>query len=368
MKSEVENYADFSRILYSQCWEDADILLEALKVKKNGTYVSIASAGDNSFALLSKSPRKVTAIDVNEQQLYCVELKREAYRLLDYNDFMNLAGFRNDKNRICIFDKVKKSLSKECRIFWDEHMKLIEKGYYHIGRLEQYFHVFSKKWLPLAHSHRVVEEFFKNRTMDEQRRFYYERWDTFRWRMVTKHFFSEKVMEKLGRDKAFFRYVDIDVAKQVMERFERGLLQVPLWNNPYIHYLMLGTFREDAMPYALKEENFLAIKKNINRLELQKVCLEEYLDTIGEHTIDGFNLSDIFEYMSPENVEQVYSRILHAAKKDARVVYRNMLVDRMCPAVFQDKAEIDRKEFRRLTLKDKTCFYKHFTVEVIKNV
>lgn len=315
MRSEVENYADFSRILYSQCWEDADILLEALKVKEKGVYVSIASAGDNSFALLSRNPGKVIAVDVNEKQLYCVELKKEAYRLLDYNDFLNLAGFRNDKNRICIYDRVKKALSRECRLFWDAYIKLIGKGFYRIGKIEQYFQMFSKNWLPIAHNRKMVEELFEKRTIDEQRKYYYRRWDTFRWRLVTKYFFARNIMEKSGRDKAFFRYVETDVAKQVLQCFERGLLQIPLWDNPYIHYLLLGTFTEEAMPYALREENFLAIKKNIDRLEIRKSCLEEYLESLDTHTIDGFNLSDIFEYMSVENMENLYGKILRVAKK-----------------------------------------------------
>jgi len=34
--SEIESHADFSRIRYAQCWEDADILLKALGVKAGG--------------------------------------------------------------------------------------------------------------------------------------------------------------------------------------------------------------------------------------------------------------------------------------------------------------------------------------------
>ena len=53
-------------IRYANCWEDADILLKAITPKENGNYLSIASAGDNSFALLSKSPSFVLAIDLNQ--------------------------------------------------------------------------------------------------------------------------------------------------------------------------------------------------------------------------------------------------------------------------------------------------------------
>ena len=35
VKSEVEDYAKFDLIRYAQVWEDADILLEALKINEN---------------------------------------------------------------------------------------------------------------------------------------------------------------------------------------------------------------------------------------------------------------------------------------------------------------------------------------------
>jgi S-adenosylmethionine-diacylglycerol 3-amino-3-carboxypropyl transferase len=46
---------------------------------------------------------------------------------------------------------------------------------------------------------------------------------------------------------------------------------------------------------------------------------------------DGFNLSDIFEYMSPEMFETVYGSILAAAAPGARLVYWNMMAPRRVP-------------------------------------
>ena len=63
--------ADFSRIRYAQVWEDADVLLEALDVRPGDVYVSIASAGDNALALLTRHPARVIAIDVSAQQIAC---------------------------------------------------------------------------------------------------------------------------------------------------------------------------------------------------------------------------------------------------------------------------------------------------------
>ena len=65
-------------ILYSQCWEDPELRAEALTVTAADDVLSIASAGDNSLALLPDGPRSVTAIDSNPEQLHLLELKMVA--------------------------------------------------------------------------------------------------------------------------------------------------------------------------------------------------------------------------------------------------------------------------------------------------
>ncbi|MGV2481690.1 UNVERIFIED_CONTAM: DUF3419 family protein, partial [Salmonella enterica subsp. enterica serovar Weltevreden] len=43
-------HVDFNLIRYANCWEDADILSEALDIPTGKRILSIASAGDNSFS------------------------------------------------------------------------------------------------------------------------------------------------------------------------------------------------------------------------------------------------------------------------------------------------------------------------------
>ncbi len=68
MKTEVQEHADFSLIRYAQCWEDADVLVEALR-PAGRTCLSIGSAGDNSFALLAAGARHVHVAEMNPAQV-----------------------------------------------------------------------------------------------------------------------------------------------------------------------------------------------------------------------------------------------------------------------------------------------------------
>jgi S-adenosylmethionine-diacylglycerol 3-amino-3-carboxypropyl transferase len=69
MRSEAAMRADFSAIRYAQVWEDADVLLAGLDIQPGDVCVSIASAGDNALALLTKDPSRVIALDLNPAQL-----------------------------------------------------------------------------------------------------------------------------------------------------------------------------------------------------------------------------------------------------------------------------------------------------------
>jgi S-adenosylmethionine-diacylglycerol 3-amino-3-carboxypropyl transferase len=51
--TEIAGRAAFDLIRYAQVWEDADILVDALRPGAGDTVVSIASAGDNALALLA---------------------------------------------------------------------------------------------------------------------------------------------------------------------------------------------------------------------------------------------------------------------------------------------------------------------------
>ena len=76
---EIAKRARFDRIRYAQVWEDADILVEALRPQPGDTIVSIGSAGDNCLALLAEGPARVIAVDL-ERRLVRLRLRPGAVR------------------------------------------------------------------------------------------------------------------------------------------------------------------------------------------------------------------------------------------------------------------------------------------------
>lgn len=363
MRSEAAERADFSGIRYAQCWEDADVLLEALAPGPGKRCLSIASAGDNTLALLARGPQRVLAIDLSPAQIACLELRVAAYRALDHPDLLALIGSRPSQRRVYLYRACRAYLSATAISFWDDHQVLLERGLGSTGKFERYFTAFRTRVLPLVHRGARVRELFVPRTKPERLAFYENQWSNFRWNLLFRFFFSRRVMGALGRDPAFFRYVEGSVADRILARARYAMTELDPAENPYLHWIMLGT-HGDALPFALREENFEAIRRNLDVLEWRCCALEQALD--GAERFDCFNLSDIFEYMSPAAYERLLHRIVASSRPAARLACWNMLVPRSRPqsmaALLDPLADLSASLFRR----DKAFFYSAFVVEQVR--
>jgi S-adenosylmethionine-diacylglycerol 3-amino-3-carboxypropyl transferase len=208
-------------IRYANCWEDADILLEGLNPLPNKRFLSIGSAGDNSFSLLTCDPELVVAVDINLPQLRLIELKKAVFQSLDYSDFLKLLGFKKSKNRLDIFEKIKHNLNYQTVGYWEQHAHQIEEGIIYTGKFEKYFRLFSKKLLPLIHKKKRIAGFFEEKTAEKQIEYYNEKWNNKRWRGFFKLFFSKFVMGRLGRDPQFLKQVEVPVSNIFLKKRQR---------------------------------------------------------------------------------------------------------------------------------------------------
>jgi S-adenosylmethionine-diacylglycerol 3-amino-3-carboxypropyl transferase len=362
MRSEAAGCADFSRVRYAQCWEDADVLLAALEPGPQKHCLSIGSAGDNTLALLSRDPESVLAIDLSPAQIACLELRVAAYRALQHSELLALVGSIESDARLRFYQSCRKYLSADATAFWDARPKLIAGGIGSIGKFEHYFQIFRERVLPCVHNRGRVRELLRAKSGEERRAFYDENWNNLRWRLMFRAFFSRQLMGLLGRDKDFFRYVKGSVSGRLLRRTEYALTALDPAENPYIQWILTG-HHNGALPVALREENFERIRRNLDRLRWRCGSLEESLN--GAQKFDCFNLSDIFEYMSSASYEQLLKLMVISARSGARLAYWNMLVPRHRPeslsAVLRPLEELSAQLFAR----DQAFFYSALVVEEV---
>jgi S-adenosylmethionine-diacylglycerol 3-amino-3-carboxypropyl transferase len=360
----IADAADFSLVRYAQCWEDADVLLEALDVRPGDVCLSIVSGGDNTLSLLSRAPARVIAVDLSPAQMACLELKAEACRCLEHPELLELVGATPSPRRPELYRRIRSGLSPSARAFWDTRTEDIARGIGHSGKFERYFQLFRERVLPLIHPRSRIEALFVPRTPDGRRRFYRSEWDNRRWRLLFRLFFSRAVMGKLGRDPSFFRYVEGSVASRILARTERALTELDPSQNPYLQWIALGRFA-DALPHWLRAENLGPIRACLDRIERRVAPVEVVLAEAKQASIDRFNMSDIFEYVSGTAADRVFDDMARAGRSGGRIAYWNMLVARHRPERLAHRLRPAPELSERLRQAAKTFFYSALVVEDI---
>ena len=364
MRSEAAQHADFSGIRYAQCWEDADILVEALNVAPGKSVVSIGSAGDNTFSLVSRAPKKVYVLDLSPAQLACVDFRKGAYEVLDYEQFLELLGIKANAHRLDLYQKIRASLAPETIVFWDERKQWIERGIVHEGKFERYFEMFRTRVLPIVHRQKTIDALLLERDRAAREQFYERKWNTLRWRLMFQIFFSRFVMGRFGRDPSFFRYVEGSVASEISKRVRRALTDGEPSRNPYLHWILKGEFGA-VLPHALREQQFAAIKQNVHAVELRLQSLEDFLEQSESKSLDAFNLSDIFEYMSEQETHRLFHLLLASSRQGARIAYWNMMAPRSAPNQLAPQVKHLETLSQALFTQDKAFFYRDFRVEEV---
>lgn len=367
-KSEIENYADFGRIRYAQLWEDADVLLPGLAEGnpnvKGGTLVSICAAGDNALAMLTLDPERVVTVDLSSAQIACLRLRMSAFQTLTHTQFLELSGSRPSTRRGELLDQVAAPLSSHDQKFWAELKADVTKyGFGGVGKFERFFRIFHKRILPFVQSRQNIASVMSSKSKIDRATFLDETWNHTLWRLMLKLFFSNFMMGRLGRDPAFFAHVEGALSDHIAGRLEHAIVDLDPSQNPYLHWILRGT-HGDALPFTWREENFETIRDRLNRLDIRQGALETFVAS-GEKA-DGFNLSDIFEYMSEPVFTEVYGSIVNAANPGARLVYWDMMVPRRCPLEFSHQIETMQDLEAAGKAADKAFFYSDFVVEQVR--
>ncbi len=359
MKTEIQDHAEFNAVRYANCWEDADILMRAMQPEGRHC-LSIGSAGDNSFSMLAEGASRVTIAEMNPAQVACIKLRVAAYKVLDNRELLELLG-ELEGDRLALFERCKKELDGESIAYWEHFSDHIKTGFGKVGKFENYFRLFREKALPWVHSRKLTSELLESRTREERETFYEKKWNTWRWRLLFKLFFSRFVMGRLGRDPSFFKYVEGSVADRILTRVRHALVELEPSENPYLRYILNGSYG-DSLPHALREENFEKIRANIDKLSIIPGTVESALT---DQKYDAYNLSDIFEYMSDENTQNLLEKIHSQSSNGARIVYWNMLARRESDQSLRSKIKPLIELSEELFQQDKAFFYSRFIVEEV---
>lgn len=348
------------KLQYSNCWEDATLLLEALAPKEGKRILSIASAGDSSFSLLTSSPEEILAIDNNEAQLALVELKKMAIKHLTYQEVLEFLGFSDCEARLKYYHYLKGWLSFDAQVYWNQRLDSVKEGIIFQGKFEKYFSFFARKILPMIHSEELIQEMFVEKSPIDQAYFYMQHWNSLKWRLLFKLFFNKHVMGKFGRHPDFKNSINIPVEDYLFQKTESQLSSISSAHNPFLRFALTGNFGKE-LPHYLKPENFPLIKENIDRLQIKKESFKKHFNP--DRPFDYFNLARFLENTQGKSLANLAQSFAERSNKQARFAYLNFsLLGRLSEALPRH-FYFDQQLSEELGKKDQGFFIRSFVSE-----
>ena len=347
---------------YSSVWEDHRLLERALAIGDRDLLI-IASAGCNVLNLLLRAPRRIVALDFNPAQTALVELKLAAIRTLSHPELLGLLGMRGAGDRLDLYDRVRSSMSESARHWWDAQPAVLEAGVESAGRLDRYIAEFRDCHLRRVHSADVIDRLFTIDDCRARRRYARDVVFTPAFERVFRSYFTRESLAGRGRDDSQFRYVgDIDVGGWFWQRLQWVATELPTRDNFYLDRFLRGGVRDlEAGPAYLRPSNFERLRSLADRVEVVTDSLEAYLSSTAVHAFDGAALSDVFEYMSDEQAEQLFGRLGDALRPGGRIAFWNLFVPR-CPAPGQVRLQLLPALSQHLWRYDRSWFYRAFHV------
>lgn len=350
------------KIRYSQCWEDADLLIKALTPQNSDRILSITSGGDNTLRLAAENPEKIVALDKNQIQNCLLELKWKAIINLDYERLMAFLGIQKSNDRNEEYNRLRETLTYDTRLYWDLNKKSIIKGILHCGKFEKYLQAFRRFFLPLTHSRNNINTLLKKKSEEEQRNYYNQHWENWRWKFLFRIFFSKPVMKKLGRSPEMFQHANIsNVSEHYMAKARRALSRTTMFNNSYLEYIFRGN-NEKHLPAYLQKENTEKLKKGATKIDIVSNDLLTFLKGIPHDYFTKFNLSDVFEPMTRIKTDHIFEQIFRTGKSNARMIFWNNLVKRDIPTHLKNQFQKEVSLEEELKEKDKIFFYEAFHI------
>ena len=145
-------------------------------------------------------------------------------------------------------------------------------------------------------------------------------------------------------------------------RTEHALSELDASLNSYLQWIVSGEFTT-ALPHAWRPENFEAIRRNLDCLEIRLVSAKSFLEEAASRSIDRFNLSDIFEYINVEASDRLFTHIVNSGRSGGRMAYWNTEAPRRSPRSLASRVRPLDDLSRRLHGETMTFFYRAFYVE-----
>lgn len=357
------------RLYFAQVREDALLELEAFAGGLDGDIAVVSSGGCIALSLAAAGASHVTAVDLNRTQNHIVELKAAVVAGTEPGQALAFLGGTpaSPAERLSQYRAYRAALSDGAARYWDAHPAALGSGVLTAGVSERLIGGIAWVIRHAVHPRSRIERFLACRSLDEQRAFYDSHWNTARWRALIQ-LMANRVVLRRAYDPAFFQHVENpSFARHFLFTIERALTNLPIKDNYFFHQMFLGYYQTElgggAPPY-LKVGD-AAVADLPERLALVDGPFVEYLRSRPDGSMAGFSLSNICEWLTPTEIDELFGEIVRTGRPGARLCFRNFLGWTLVPERWRHLVKENAELGENLIKRDQSMLQRRIAICVV---
>ncbi len=371
----------FSGLVYPQIWEDPDIDLEAMKLQPGEHVVAIMSGGCNVFSYVSAVPVRITAVDLNPAHVALNKLKRcAAEKLPDYAAFHRFFAEADRADNVTAYEKyLKPHLDAETVAYWDsrdtfgrKRISYFTTNVYRHGLLGRF--IGAGHAMARAHG-RNLRNLLKAKNKAEQRAIFdAEIAPLFKKPHIRWLCERPSALFGLGIPPAQFEALkgkEKHMADVLYKRLERLACDFDFKDN-YFAWQAFGRRYASGgpLPPYLQRENFERLRARASTVDVLHRSFTEYLAGEAPGSCDAFVLLDAQDWMTDEQLTELWTEIARTSKPGSRVIYRTAGEETILPGRIPDailnRFSYDAEAGREMTTRDRSSIYGGFHLYVFQ--
>ncbi len=370
----------FSGLVYPQIWEDPDLDMEAMELQPHHRIVTIGSGGCNMLAYLSQNPASIDVVDLNPHHIALNRLKLGAFRHLPgHADLVRFLAVPYEASNSQAFDRfLASNLDAATRDYWNgrkygrRRITVFDRNLYKTGLLGRFIGAAHL----LARLHGIdLTEMTKTRSLREQRQFFDDKIAPLFEKPVVRWITSQKSsLFGLGippqqYDELASLAADHSIAPVLRHRLEKLTCHFPMRDNYFAWQAFGRRYAPDGegpLPTYLKAEHYDAIRANVDRVSVHHASFTELLSSEPAASRDRYVLLDAQDWMTDQQLNDLWSEITRTAREGARVIFRtaaekSIIEGRLSPAIREQWAYLEDRSLA-LTALDRSAIYGGFHI------
>ncbi|MES2442188.1 MAG: DUF3419 family protein [Pseudomonadota bacterium] len=340
----------FRGLVYAQIWEDPDVDMEALQITPDSHVVTISSGGCNVFSYLTANPKKITAVDLNTTHIALANLKQQAaLHLPDYAAFHRFFGQADQPENVEAYKKyIRPHLDAASKRYWESRdlagrrrISGFKTGFYKkglLGGLIGFVHLMAKTY---GIDPKMILE---AKTVEEQREIFETKFAPFFDKKFLRWLVDQPAaLFGFGIPPAQYDLLAADdrqgITGALKSRLEKLSCDFPFKDNYFAWQAFgrgYGAGPDAPLPPYLQAGNYRDVVDRADRVEIRHENMAVYLASMPAQSLDRYILLDAQDWMTDEQLTNLWTEITRTAKPGARVLYRTAAVPDVVPGHIPD--------------------------------